>query len=108
MAAPSQASAGRAELARTLRELRLHRWPGKRVPQRTLAEGLGGNKPLSLSLISSWENEKNPIPPPPARLHDYATFFVTEQSVIGGRGRLIPEDELTAAEIVDRDKLYEK
>jgi hypothetical protein len=78
------------------------------VPQRTLSEALGGAKPLSLSLISSWENENNPTVPTPARLHDYATFFVTERSVAGGRGRLLADDELSVDETAARDDLYRK
>jgi hypothetical protein len=108
MTAPSQPAGGRAELARRLRDLRLHHWPGRTVPQRVLAEGLGGKKSLSLSLISAWENETSPTMPPVARLREYATFFATERSIAGDRGRLVPEDELTADEIAARDQLYEE
>ncbi|HEY7049938.1 MAG TPA: hypothetical protein VH373_22175 [Jatrophihabitantaceae bacterium] len=99
---------GRAALARSLRELRVQRWPGRTVPQRTLAEAFGRGKPVSLSLISSWENEKNPTVPPVARLRDYATFFSTERSIADGRGRLLADDELDSAEQTARDELYEK
>src|SRR2546430_2097443 len=96
----------RAALARRLKSLRQHRWPGESVPQRMLAEAFGNEKPLSLSLISAWESENNPAAPQPARLHDYATFFATKESIAGGRGRLIPDDELNADEISARDELY--
>ena len=106
MTVPSPSTDSRAALARRLRDLRLNSWPGRTITQRMLAEALGReDKPLSLSLISAWENESNPTAPPPARLHDYATFFATKRSVAGG-GRLIPDAELTADEIATRDELY--
>jgi hypothetical protein len=108
MAAPIPSSGGRVALARTLRDLRRDRWPGKTVTQRALAEAFGGAKPLSLSLISSWENVSNPTVPPVGRLLDYATFFSTERSIVDGHGRLIPEGELDDGERADRQSLYEK
>lgn len=108
MATPNVPGGGRVVLARSLRDLRLRHWSGRTVPQRTLAEALGGAKPLSLSLISSWENEKNPTVPPTARLRDYATFFATERSVAAGRGRLLTDDELDDSERAIRDQLYEQ
>lgn len=108
MTTPLSPGDGRAVLARSLRDLRVRHWPGQTVPQRTLAEAFGREKPLSLSLISSWENEKNPTVPPAARLHDYATFFSTERSVGGDRARLLSDDELDASEKAARDELYER
>jgi len=107
MVAPDR-TGGRTALARSLRDLRLNRWPGRTVPQRTLAEALGGAKPLSLSLISSWENENNPTAPPMVRLRDYATFFSTERSIGEGRGRLLADDELDTGEREARDGLYQQ
>jgi hypothetical protein len=106
MTVPSPAADSRAALARRLRDLRLHHWPRRTVTQRMVAEGLGRERTLSLSLISAWENDSKPTVPPPARLHDYATFFATERSVTTGRGQLIPEDDLTTDEIAARDELY--
>ena len=108
MAAPIPPTGGRVALARALRDLRRDRWPGRTVPQRALAEAFGGTKPLSLSLISSWENPSNPTVPPIGRLLDYASFFATERSLGDGHGRLIPEDELDEDERATRQSLYEK
>jgi hypothetical protein len=108
MAAPIPPSGGRVALARTLRDLRRDRWPGRTVTQRALAEAFGGAKPLSLSLISSWENVSNPTLPPIGRLLDYATFFSTERSIVDGHGRLVPEGELDDGERAARQTLYEK
>jgi TIR domain len=94
-------------LARRLRDLRLHRWSDA-VRQRTLAQALGGGKPLSASLISAWESDSNPTLPPTSRLRDYATFFATSRSVEDGRGRLLRENELNAEELAARDHLYDE
>src|SRR5256885_10114740 len=108
MTAPNPPGGSRAALARSLRDLRLRHWTGRTVPQRTLAEALGGAKPLSLSLISSGENGKNPTAPPTCRLGDYGAFFCTERSISDGRGRLLADDELTDGERAARDKLHEQ
>ncbi len=108
MTAAHDVTGGQKELARRLRELRVNRWPGRSVPQRVLAQALGRERPLSLSLISAWENENSPTAPPQNRLHDYATFFATERSLTVGKGVLIPEDELTAAEVAARDELLKE
>jgi hypothetical protein len=97
---------GSAHLARRLRELREQRWPGRVVTQKALAEALGGGKPLSVSSISSYENEDTPSVPPEPRLRAYATFFATERSLTGGAARVLPDDELTDAERSARDQLY--
>jgi hypothetical protein len=108
MAAPIPPTGGRVALARTLRDLRRDRWPGRTVPQRALAEAFGAAKPLSLSLISSWENVSNPTVPPIGRLQDYARFFATERSLVDGHGRLLPDDELDEDERAARQTLYEQ
>jgi hypothetical protein len=107
MTVPRQSVGDRAELARRLRDLRLHQWPGQSVTQRMLAEALGESKPLSLSLISAWENENNPTAPRPAQLRAYATFFATERSLASGRAHVLPDEDLTADEIAVRDQLYD-
>ena len=96
---------GAAALPRRLRDLREHRW-GTVVRQRVVAEALGDDKPVSVSLISSWENEVKITRPSPRRLRQYATFFATERSVVNGHGRLISEADLDNAERAERDKLY--
>jgi transcriptional regulator with XRE-family HTH domain len=97
---------GSAPLARRLRELREQHWPGSVVTQKALAEALGGGKPLSVSSISSYENEDTPSVPPEPRLRAYATFFATERSLADGVARLLPDDQLTDAERSTRDELY--
>jgi len=64
-----QEAAGR--LARRLRELRTGWWPGMSVTQREVARALQVSPPL----ISSWEQETNPVLPPAARLDEYALLF---------------------------------
>jgi Helix-turn-helix domain len=98
---------GRA-LARRLRALRERHWPDKRVTQRQLAEAFGGDRPLSESLISSWESLKGTAQPPPNWLQAYATFFASRRSVEGGRGRLLGDAELTEEERAARDRLHEE
>src|SRR5882757_2320504 len=85
-------------LARRLRELRTARWQGRGLTQRQLGIVLGGNKPLSVPLISSWENLTSPTPPPTHHLEAYALLFATERSVERGAPRLLALDELTPAE----------
>jgi hypothetical protein len=97
---------GSAPLARRLRELREQRWPGHVVTQRALAEALGEGKPLSLSSISSYENETTPAMAPERRLRAYATFFATERSIADDGPRLLPDAELTDTEMSARDELY--
>jgi len=93
-------------LARRLRALRLQHWRGIKVTQQQIAEALGGESPLSLSLISSWESTRNPALPPATRLIGYATFFASRRSVESEPARLLGEAELTESERVARDGLY--
>lgn len=95
-------------LALRLRDLRKSRWEGLTITQQQLATAFGGDKPLSESLISSWESESKPVTPPPPRLRAYATFFATRRSVEGGRPRLLTDAELTEDERAERDNLYEE
>lgn len=92
-------------LARRLRELREQHWDGVRITQRELAEALGGDGPLSVPLISSWESRSNPKIPPLSRLEAYATFFATRRSIEGSSMRLLDVAELTAEERRTRDEL---
>ncbi|CAM3971980.1 helix-turn-helix transcriptional regulator [Kibdelosporangium persicum] len=96
----------RRALARRLRSLREEHWPGLGITQSQLAEAFGaGRKPLSISLISSWENLTKPTVPPPRRLEAYATFFATMRSVETIPYRLLSPSQLTDAERADRETL---
>jgi transcriptional regulator with XRE-family HTH domain len=96
------------DLARRLRALRHGHWPDLKITQQHLAEAFGGDRPLSESLISSWESSRSPVPPPGNRLRAYATFFATRRSVEGDQARLLGEDELTDDERAERDRLQEE
>src|SRR5215472_5347450 len=92
-------------LARYLRLLREERWPNVKVTQPQLAQGLGGDKPLSVPLISSWESASNPKIPPIPRLEAYASFFATQRSVAGDSPRMLSAAEMTESEQRARDEL---
>ncbi|MGI5245725.1 helix-turn-helix domain-containing protein [Dactylosporangium sp. CA-139066] len=95
---PGDATPNRA-LARHLRDLRKRHWPElQQITQKQLAEALGGDKPLSTSVISSWENPINPVAPPAHRLAGYARFFASTRSVETDPARLLEDDELTDEE----------
>ena len=80
-------------LAQRLRALREEHWPGRKITQPQLAQALGGSKPLSVPLISSWESQTNPRIPPLNRLEGYSVLFATMRSVGGSELRLLsPED----------------
>ena len=95
-------------LARRLRALRETHWDDLRITQQQLADAFGGEKPLSESLISSWESPRHPVTPPPNRLRAYATFFATRRSVEGDRPRLLTDAEMTDEERAERDRLHEE
>jgi hypothetical protein len=89
-----------SDLAGRLRELREFRFSGVRITQKALGKALGGSKPLSAPLISSWE--KGAATPPERWIAAYATFFATTRSVDGDSFRLLRDDELTEAERSER------
>jgi hypothetical protein len=95
----------RQALARHLRLLREERWPNMKITQPQLAQALGGERPLSVPLISSWESPSNPKIPPIPRLEAYAAFFATERSVAGNPPRVLSLDQLTEPERRARDEL---
>ncbi|MEU7790215.1 helix-turn-helix transcriptional regulator [Amycolatopsis sp. NPDC049159] len=97
--------APRPALARRLRALRETHWPEAGITQAQLADALGVGKPLSISLISSWENADKPVRPPARRLEAYATLFATRRSLDGGRVRVLSLEELTDEERVRRKEL---
>ncbi len=92
-------------LARYLRLLREERWPKMKITQPQLAQALGGKRPLSVPLISSWESTNNPKIPPIPRLEAYATFFATERSVAQSPPRMLSAAEMTGPEQRARDEL---
>ena len=71
-------------LARRLRALREEQWPDLKITQLQLGQALGGAKPLSVPLISSWESQTNPKIPPYSRLEGYAQLFATRRSFGSG------------------------
>jgi transcriptional regulator with XRE-family HTH domain len=81
-------------LAQRLRALR----EGLKITQPQLARALGGDKPLSVPLISSWESQSNPRIPPPARLEGYAAVFATPRSFEGKAPRQLSAEEMTDEE----------
>ena len=93
-----------SDLAGRLRELRESRFGGVRLTQRALGRALGGNKPLSAPLISSWE--KGAAVPSNRWIAAYATFFATSRSVEGGTLQLLRESELDAEERAVREVLH--
>ncbi|GAA0602378.1 helix-turn-helix domain-containing protein [Kutzneria viridogrisea] len=95
----------RQTLARRLRELREEHWSGQGITQLQLAEALGGKKPLSVALISSWENVAKPTTPPAPRLTAYATFFATRRSLAQQPYRVLSADQLTEQERLTREAL---
>jgi hypothetical protein len=92
-------------LARRLRALREQRWSNIKITQPLLAEALGGTRPLSVPLISSWESQTSPKIPPVPRLEAYATLFATPRSVEKSRLRLLALADLTEIERLEREKL---
>jgi hypothetical protein len=85
-------------LARRLRALRDEHWPGMKITQPQLARALGGDRPLSVPLISSWESQSNPKIPPFPRLEAYAALFATTRSFSGDAPRLISPKDMTDEE----------
>lgn len=92
-------------LAQRLRSLREDRWPELKLTQAELARTLGGRRPISVPLISSWESRTNPVIPPVKWIDAYATLFATDRSVAGGSLRLLSLSELMGAERQARDEL---
>ncbi|HKD87776.1 MAG TPA: helix-turn-helix transcriptional regulator, partial [Streptosporangiaceae bacterium] len=85
-------------LAHRLRSLREHGPHERKITQPELAEALGGGKPLSVPLISSWESQTNPRIPPLARLDGYAALFATARSFQTNPPRLLTPADMSEAE----------
>ncbi|HEX6195732.1 MAG TPA: helix-turn-helix transcriptional regulator [Jiangellaceae bacterium] len=93
----------RRVLARRLQQLREEQWD-VHVTQRALAKALG----VSEALISSWENQREPVTPPRRRLTEYATFFATRRSIEGRGSKLLPVGDLDRDERATRDELLKE
>lgn len=91
-------------LAARLRELRTAGLAGTRITQRELGVAIGASGPL----ISSWENLKEPTPPPRVRLDAYASFFASARSVAHTPFRVLPASQLTDEERTRRDELLKE
>jgi transcriptional regulator with XRE-family HTH domain len=85
-------------LAQRLRALREEHWPGRKITQPQLAQALGGRKPLSVPLISSWESQSNPRVPPLPRLEGYAAVFATSRTFDGAEPRQLSPEEMSDEE----------
>lgn len=85
-------------LARRLRGLREHQWPDRKITQPQLAQALGGHKPLSVPLISSWESQASPRVPPSSRLDGYAAVFATSRTFEGPEPCRLSPEEMTEEE----------
>jgi hypothetical protein len=92
-------------LAHRLRALREEHWPGMRITQPQLARALGGSRPLSVPLISSWESHVNPKIPPPRRLEAYAALFACPRSFTGAEPGLISPKDMSEQERQNMAKL---
>ncbi len=97
--------APRQLLARRLRALREEHWPDMKITQPQLAMALGGNRPLSVPLISSYESATNPKIPPYPRIEAYATLFATRRSLEGGTPHLLRVQDMTDDERRAMDEL---
>ena len=76
----------RLVLAWRLRALREERWADVKITQSQLGHALQPGKPLSVSLISSWESQTNPKIPPYPRLEGYAQLFAARPCFISRGG----------------------
>ena len=87
------------KLARALRDLRESTWSDHVLTQAQLANALSTEGRVATATVSSWESATNPKTPPASRLRAYARFFCTRRSLEGEEPHLIPEAQLTAAEL---------
>jgi transcriptional regulator with XRE-family HTH domain len=85
-------------LARRLRGLREHQWPDRKVTQLRLAQALGGDKPVSVPLISSWESQAARRRPSANRLDGYAAVFATLRTFEGPKPCRLSPEEMTEEE----------
>jgi len=95
-------------LAQRLRALREERFPGVKITQPDVAQALGGARPLSVPLISSWESQSNPRIPPLSRLEAYAALFATVRSFEGDKPRLLGPRDMSDEERQEMAKLKQE
>jgi transcriptional regulator with XRE-family HTH domain len=95
-------------LAQRLRALRETRVPDRKITQPELAKALGGGKPLSVPLISSWESQTNPRIPPLSRLEGYAALFATSRSFAGTEPRLLSPEDMSDEERQTMTELWKE
>jgi hypothetical protein len=84
--------------ARALRDLRESTWSDHELTQADLAMALSSEGRVAPGTVSSWESTTSPKMPPAARISAYARFFSTRRS-LDDRPHLIPQDQLTPAEL---------
>jgi hypothetical protein len=87
-----------AKLARALRDLRESTWPGHELTQAQLAKAFSAEGRVAPATLASWESTTSPKTPSVARVTAYAHFFCTQRS-LEGEPHLIPQDQLTPAEL---------
>jgi len=97
----TESPSARDRLALRLKSLRRDTWAGINVTQRQVADAFGASPPL----VSSWENLRGRVIPPPERLVDYARFFATRRSLDGDTATLLDPNDLTEDEEDQRQKL---
>jgi hypothetical protein len=105
---PVETGDPRLVLAQRLRALRKEHWPDAEITQVQLAQALGGRRPLSVPLISSWESQSAPAIPPLRRIQAYAALFATRRSLAAGELRLIARGDMTADEAQAMEGLWEE
>jgi Helix-turn-helix domain len=93
------------QLARRLRDLREHQWPGYRMTQAALADVFGN---VAAATISSWENTETPKLASPERLRAYAQFFATHRSIEGDTPVLLPVETFSEEEQAARQALEDE
>jgi hypothetical protein len=82
-------------LALTLRNLREATWPDQELTQAQLAKAFSSEGRVAAATLSAWESATNPSV---AKISAYARFFATRRS-LEGEPHLIPENQLTSAEV---------
>jgi hypothetical protein len=79
-----------------------------KITQPDVAQALGGVRPLSVPLISSWESQSNPRIPPLSRLEAYAALFATVRSFEGDKPRLLGLRDMSDEERQEMAKLKQE
>src|SRR3954447_11754374 len=96
-------SAAGAALQRRLRQLRTEGRHG-RLTQAQVADALG----VSIQQVSNWENTRAQQVPSVDRLKELARFYATARSVDGGHACVLAEDQLSADEAREFERLEDE